>query len=161
MAVIATPLLLAVALPTSLLGSAPREHLWHTPAAAVRIVDGETIGLGDRVVRLAGIEAPPRGASCHTARGEAFDCGAASAAALARLLAGQDVSCRIIGKDDFGRGLGKCAAGGTEVNRAMVQAGFARARHRDLREEEDAARRDARGLWAHGPGLPPDWRAGD
>lgn len=160
-AVIATPVFLGLVLPTSLFGSASRDHVWHAPAAGVRIVDGETLGFGDRVVRLAGINAPARGVSCHSARGDAFDCGAAAAAALARLVAGRDMSCRIVGNDDFGRGLGECDAAGTAVNSAMVREGFALSRGTDLDAEEHAARREARGLWAHGAGSPPGWRTRD
>ena len=160
-AVIATPVLFAVALPTSLFGSATPDHVWRAPASSVRIVDGETIGLGDRVVRLAGIDAPARGDACRSARGDAFDCGAAAAAALARLVVGRDLSCRIVGNDDFGRGLGECDAAGAEVNSAMVRDGFALSRSSALGAEEFAARREARGLWAHGAGSPPGWRARD
>lgn len=158
-ALVTTPILFAVVLPTNLFGSAPREHVWHAAPAHVRVLDGETLVLGDRVVRLSGIHAPARGDACRVAAGTAFDCGAAAAAALARLVAGQDMSCRITGHDDFGRGLGECNATGADVSSAMVRGGYAVARDGRRAESEYAARREAAGLWAHGTGSPPGWRA--
>lgn len=158
---IATPVVLAVALPSNLFGSAPSDRQWQAESAAIRIVDGETIGLGDKMVRLAGIAAPARGDACRSAAGEAFDCGAAATAALTRLLAGKDVSCRIVGRDGFGRGLGQCSANGADINRALVRGGFAVASSSALRGYETTARQNAQGLWAHGAGAPATWRIRD
>lgn len=158
-AAIAAPVVLGVALPSNLFGSAPTDRNWRAEANAIRIVDGETIGLGERIVRLDGVAAPARGEACRAASGEAFDCGGASAAALTRLVAGRPVACRIVGQDAFGRGLGQCDAAGSELNRALVVGGYAIATTNALRSQEGAARRTAQGLWANGAGAPPTWRA--
>jgi endonuclease YncB( thermonuclease family) len=158
-AAIAAPVVLAVALPSNLFGSAPAERSWRAEADAIRIVDGETIGLGERIVRLDGVDAPARGEACRAASGESFDCGAAAAAALTRLVAGRPVACRIVGRDSFGRGLGQCEAAGADLNRALVGGGFAVATSGALRGQEAMARQTAQGLWAHGAGAPPAWRA--
>jgi len=154
-------LLIAVGLPADLLGSAPREQAWSASPGEVRVVDGETLRLGDRILRLAGLMAPQRGESCRDRSGAALDCGAASAAALARLVAGQPVSCRVQGRDRYGRGLGQCEAGGMDVNAALVAAGFALAEASVLRPTEVAARQSGRGLWAGGGALPEAWRGRD
>jgi endonuclease YncB( thermonuclease family) len=160
-AAIMTPVLLAVVLPSNLFGSAPTERSWRADANAIRIVDGETIGLGERVVRLSGISAPARGEACRAATGEVFDCGGAATAALTRLVAGRAVACRIVGHDGFGRGLGQCDAAGADLNRALVGDGYAVATGSALRTNEMEARRSARGLWAHAAGAPPAWRSRD
>lgn len=160
-AAVAAPLLLAIALPSNLFGSAPADREWQADRAAIRIVDGETLSLGDRVVRLSGIAAPTRGEACRTRAGEAFDCGGAAAAALTRLVEGRDVTCRIVGRDGFGRGLGQCAAAGADINRALVRGGFAVASSGALRGEEMRAREAAQGLWSHGTGAPAAWRVRD
>ncbi len=156
---IAAPVVLGVAVPSSLFGSAPAERNWRADAAAIRIVDGETIGLGERIVRLDGVAAPSRGELCRSAAGESFDCGGAAAAALTRLVAGRPVGCRIVGQDSFGRGLGQCEAAGADLNRALVGGGFAVATDTALRGQEAMARQTAQGLWANGAGAPPAWRA--
>jgi endonuclease YncB( thermonuclease family) len=160
-AAIAAPVMLAIALPSNLFGSAPADREWQADRATIRIVDGETLGLGDRIVRLSGIAAPARGEACRTRAGEAFDCGSAATAALTRLVQGRDITCRIVGRDGFGRGLGQCSAGGAEINRALVRGGFAVAESTALRGEEAAARQAAQGLWAHGTGAPATWRTRD
>jgi endonuclease YncB( thermonuclease family) len=76
-------------------------------------------------------------------------------------VAGRPVSCRIVGQDGFGRGLGQCDAAGTDLNRGLVAGGFAVATIGALRSQEAAAREGAQGLWAHAAGLPPAWRSRD
>jgi len=147
----ATVLGLATALPTDLFGSAPREHSVHAAASAVRVVDGETLRLGEHLLRLAGVAVPERGQSCRNAAGQAYDCGAAAAEALARLVADRAVKCRVQGRDRQGRGLGLCHAGGVELNASLVAGGWAvvdAGAPPALGPLEAAARRAARGLWA-------------
>lgn len=143
-----TTLVLAIGLPTNLFGSAPREQEWSAGFADIRIIDGETLRLGDRVLRLANLDAPERGQNCRDAGGARFDCGDAAAAALARLIGGRDVVCRMSGRDSFGRGLGTCRAGGLELNAGLVAGGYAAADGAGLRPMEREARSASRGLWA-------------
>jgi endonuclease YncB( thermonuclease family) len=153
-------LLSGIGVPPALMGSAPREQDWSALAAEVRVVDGDTLRLGDRTVRLAGVEAPERGQACADAAGRAFDCGAAAAEALSRLVNGRSVVCLVAGRDRFGRGLGLCSAGGAELNAGLVTAGWALAGadDTDLLAKEAEARRATRGLWAGGFRRPEDWR---
>ena len=127
------------------------------PRAASRlaVVDGDTLRLGDQVVRLAGITAPARGSVCHgSGQGGAekgdFDCGAAAANALAMLVHGSAVDCTIRGHDDEGRPVGNCRAGNTGLSEALVLDGWARSETADLRETETAARAAGRGIWRTG-----------
>ena len=155
---VAAPLLIALGLPSNLFGSAPADRQWLADAPDIRIVDGETLALGDRVVRLSGMAAPMRGERCLRADGATFDCGGAAAAALTRLVSGRAIACKIVGRDGFGRGIGQCEANGTDLARSLVGDGFAVATGTTLRTTELAAREAARGLWAHRPGAPQDWR---
>ena len=145
--------------PTQLLGNSPVEQDWRAAPAEVRVVDGDTLRLSDRIVRLRGLDAPPRGEACRDAGGRDFDCGAGSAEALSRLVAGRGVACRVRGRDGFGRGLGRCsvAGEGLELNGALVSAGWARAEEPELRGLEEAARAGGRGLWAAGARAPQGW----
>jgi endonuclease YncB( thermonuclease family) len=150
-----------IGLPPDLMGSAPREQDWSALAAEVRVVDGDTLRLGDRTLRLAGIDAPERGQSCTDAAGRWFDCGAAAAEALSRLVNGRSVLCRVQGRDRYGRGLGQCTAGGAELNAGLVQSGWALAYQEDdlaLQAAEAGARIAGRGLWAGSFTRPEAWR---
>jgi endonuclease YncB( thermonuclease family) len=156
-AAVATPLLIALGLPSNLFGSGPANWQWHADATDIRIVDGETLALGERVVRLSGMAAPMRGETCRRANGETFDCGSASAAALMRSIGGRPVTCRITGRDAFGRGVGQCEANGADLARSLVGGGYAIGTVSAMRTTEAAARRADRGLWANRAGLPQDW----
>lgn len=150
-------LVLGFGLPSNLFGSAPTDRPITVEAAQIRVFDGETLGLGDRIIRLAGIAAPARGEACGSDATQS-DCGAVAAARLSALLQGQDVTCRIEGHDGFRRGLARCIAGGRDVNAAMVEQGFALASVSVLRPLEVAARDGRQGLWADASLMPAEWR---
>lgn len=162
---------------TQILRSAPGGQVVLAAAAEVRVVDGETLRLRDRTVRLLGLGAPGRGTRCGAGDGTAgagFDCGEAAAAALARLVADRVVACHLEGRDRAGHRLGVCearttaaalapaAAGPVPLNLAMVSGGWAVAigdALPELRSAEAAARGAGRGLWAGGaPAWPEAWR---
>ncbi len=117
---------------------------------AVAVVDGGTLRLDARVVRLRGVAAPVRGRPCRGDDGRAFDCAGAAAERLAGLVRDRAVSCRLVGHDAAGRAQAVCTAGGTELNRAIVAAGFAHAEPGEpaLGAAEAEARTARRGLWA-------------
>ena len=143
-----------------LMGSAPREQDWSALPAEVRVVDGDTLRLGDRTVRLSGVAAPDRGQDCSDAAGRWFDCGAAAAEALSRLVNGRSVVCLVSGHDRHGRRLGECRAAGAELNAGLVASGWALAQDSasPLQALEAEARRSSRGLWASGFTQPDAWR---
>lgn len=155
--------IVALGLPGDLLGSAPRSQDWATPNAQIRIVDGDTLRLGDRMLRLHGVEAPERGQFCTDLQGRLYDCGTAAAAALAQLVGERAVDCRVGGRDRFGRALGACRAGDIDLNASMIMAGWALADSGAvpaLAPYESAARQAQRGLWAGGFEPPAHWRRG-
>ena len=116
---------------------------------AVAVVDGETLRLADSVVRLRGVVAPARGRVCHRDDGTSFDCGAAAAQGLARLLRDRAVTCRVAGRDQAGFPQGTCVAGDADLNAAVISAGWARAEPGSpaLAAAEAEARAAGRGLW--------------
>lgn len=143
--------LLILVLPADLFGRAPA--LTGSVAASalhVAVVDGQTLRVGDTVVRLQGVAAPPRGTTCLRADNSRFDCGAAASEALARLLRDHPVSCRLYGSDPAGFAQGLCDADGRDINRGIVAAGWARARAASFGDEESQARAARRGLWQSG-----------
>ena len=146
-------LIILLGAPAELLGRVPPlTGSVVAPPPRVAVVDGETLVLHDTVIRLDGITAPARGQACHGAEGNPTDCGVQSAAALADLLRGRDVTCQFTGRDREGFPRAICSAGGVELNRALVVAGWARARADmpGLAMEETAARAAGRGLWRAG-----------
>jgi endonuclease YncB( thermonuclease family) len=118
--------------------------------AEVAVVDGGTLKLGDRVVRLFGVEPPSRGTPCGTRDGAGQDCAAAAANALAAMLRDLPVTCRITGMDGLSRPYAICQANGAELNTAVIAAGWARADTAQpaLKRAEQAAQAAHRGVWA-------------
>jgi len=134
---------------TNLLGAPTQTPDWRALPAEVRVVDGETLMLGDRVIRLYGVAAPALGQVC----GILGDRGRMAANELARLVRDRAVECRIEGRDRFGRALGSCKAGGVDINTALVAAGWATVGEQpmpmpSLIPIEAEARATGRGLWS-------------
>ncbi|MBV8914946.1 MAG: thermonuclease family protein [Acetobacteraceae bacterium] len=139
--------LVMMGLSTDLFGRAP-PGLDRVSAAPneVAVIDGDTLRLEGQVIRLHGVEAPDRGDRC---RGD-LDCGGAATAALAGLVRDRRVECRMTGRDSAGRPYAACDAEGTDLSRAIVASGWARARSGvpELADLELRARRQGAGLWA-------------
>lgn len=125
-------------------------------AAQVAVVDGDTLRLRDTVIRLRGVAAPARGTGCGQASGAPVDCGGRASVILAGLVSHGPTECRLDGRDASGRPLGLCRSGGVEINRAVVESGWATAEPDQpaLDVAEHAARAQRRGLWAAGPTRP-------
>jgi endonuclease YncB( thermonuclease family) len=129
---------------------APAEGHVSAAASDLAVLDGETLRLGERVVRLEGISAPARGSLCQDAGQTVLDCGSAAANALSSLVRGSVVDCTIHGHDGHGRPVGDCLAAGRKLSAALVLDGWARADVADLREPEASARAARRGIWRSG-----------
>jgi endonuclease YncB( thermonuclease family) len=136
---------------TDLFGrAAPPLRAIAADAWSVAVVDGDTLRLRETVVRLLGVQAPERGQTCHGRDGSGFDCGVASANALADLVREHPVDCQLRGQDPMGRALAVCSAAGRDLNVALVAGGWARAGGGlpELASLEHEARAGHRGLWA-------------
>lgn len=117
---------------------------------AVQIVDGDTLRIGARRIRLYGIDAPERAQSCTGADGRPYPCGAAATDALTRLIGSARPDCAERDRDRYGRSVAVCSIAGRDLNRAMVAEGWAVAYiqySRDYAGDEAAARRARVGLW--------------
>jgi endonuclease YncB( thermonuclease family) len=126
-----------------------------------RIVDGDTIAYRDDKVRLHGIDAPENAQHCRDASGGDYRCGVAATRALEAFVAGREIRCSGTERDKYGRLIAVCRVGGREINRWMVNAGWARAYlrySRDYADEERDAAQARRGLWAGSFEAPWDFR---
>jgi endonuclease YncB( thermonuclease family) len=136
------------------------------PAALVRVVDGDTLKVGEATVRLAGLDAPERGQICQRADGTRFDCGEAAARQLAALVQRRGIACDITGRDRYGRAIGLCRAEGLDLAEAMVASGWALAVPEGSRGQaryglaEAQARSARQGLWEGRFQSPESWRRG-
>jgi endonuclease YncB( thermonuclease family) len=132
------------------------------PEGRLRVIDGDTITVAGQTVRLFGIDAPEVDQTCADAAGTPWSCGAWSADQVAALFDGVRVTCETVDTDRYGRIVGRCRAGGTDIAETIVAAGLALA-YRDYSWDYDQAEKAAsiagRGLWSGTFQAPADWRA--
>ncbi len=139
------------------------------PAAALmidgraRVVDGDTLEVGGKMVRLFGIDAPERDQTC-TRAGVVWDCGAWATDALRGLVGRGQVVCDPQDTDRYGRIVAICTANGVDLGAAQVQAGAARAylRYSDrYARAEGVAAGAGVGIWAAQMVAPEVFRQAD
>ncbi len=118
---------------------------------SARVIDGDTLSIGQVRIRLEGIDAPEVGQTCKGRGGVCWPCGSAAAtAALEKLIAGKPVRCDRRGSDKYGRTLAVCFVRGRDINADMVRQGYAWAFVKyssSYVKEEAAARAGQRGIW--------------
>ena len=129
-------------------------------AGKPRIVDGDTLDLAGKKIRLFGIDAPEGKQTC-TLDGKAWACGIEARDALARLIDGKPITCQQRDIDRYKRIVAVCHVEGLDLNGAMVRQGWALAYRRYSRayvEAEDEARLAVVGIWRAKVTEPWEWR---
>jgi endonuclease YncB( thermonuclease family) len=147
---------------------APLRHGAMLPGAAAvegraRVLDGDTIEIASTRIRLEGIDAPEGGQTCPRAGGGIWRCGQEAAAELQKLIGRASVRCESRGTDTYGRTLGICFVGATDINAEMIRRGFAWAfvkYSRTYVTEEADARKRGIGIWQAPTTTAWDYRAG-
>lgn len=95
------------------------QYLGHFTGQVSSIIDGDSLYVAGHKeqVRLWGIQAPERHEAGYNEATQA----------LRRLAQDQEVEVNIVGKDKYGRTLGRCFFhDGTEINHEMIKSGTAR-----------------------------------
>lgn len=115
----------------------------------VRVIDADTIDVGDVLVRLHAIDAPEQDQICQTEHGLDFACGAWATAQVAQAFGGRKATCSQRDTDRHGRVVATCRVGGKDLGQHIVSAGWAFAYRRfgmDYDLDEKAAYVADRGL---------------
>jgi endonuclease YncB( thermonuclease family) len=138
------------------------ERIEARAGAAVRVIDGDSLRIGAREIRLAGIDAPELSQTCSDEAGRPWPCGAEARTALDRLAREGPLDCTAEKEDRYGRALARCRAGRGDLAAALARDGWALGA-RDPRFEEPAAeiaeaRKAKRGIWRGAHVHPADWR---
>lgn len=128
-----------------------------------RIIDGDTLDVAGTRVRLYGIDAPEKAQICRRSRRD-WPCGRDAMQALEGEVDGRPVSCEEQDIDRYGRVVGICRAGTSDLNAWMVRNGWAVAYRQyggdRYDPEELTAKRARRGIWDSSFEMPWDWRKG-
>lgn len=139
------------------------EEAWpESTTATVQVIDGDTLRIGDQVVRIWGIDAPEKRQVCE-AEEKTYACGQRAHEYLESLIRGKHVECRVLSEDRYGRNVGWCVIDGErDLAYQMVLAGWALdyRRYSDghYAAPEHRARILRRGMWAGTFLAPWDWR---
>jgi len=115
-----------------------------------RVIDGDTLEISGRRVRLEGIDAPEMAQTCGRNPSGTWKCGAVAADRLAALIGRHTVTCESRGNDKYGRMLGICFVDGRDINAEMVRQGLAWAfvkYSRTYVRQESEARTARVGVW--------------
>lgn len=124
------------------------------------VIDGDTLELHGRRIRLDGIDAPESSQSC-VRDGAKERCGQVAALHLADMIGRQTVRCETLDVDRYGRDIATCWLGDQNLNEAMVSAGQAVAYRRYSKRyvgAEVEARAAGAGVWGTEFDMPWDYR---
>lgn len=142
----------------------------YVPAAAADIIrgrasviDGDTLEIAGKRLRLHGIDAPESKQLCKDGQGIQYRCGQRAALALADKIGSGPVACQARDTDRYNRIVAICSQKGINLNAWMVEEGHALAyRHysKDYVPQEEAARAAKRGIWSGSFTPPADYRRG-
>jgi endonuclease YncB( thermonuclease family) len=126
------------------------------------VIDGDTLEIHGKRIRLHGIDAPESGQFCEK-DGKQYRCGQQAALALSEKIGRASIRCEQRDIDRYKRIVAVCRLNDIDLNSWMVRQGYAVAYRRysmDYVTVEEVARSERRGVWAGEFTLPWLWRRG-
>ena len=138
-----------------------------------KVIDGDTIKIKDKRIRLNGIDAPEIKQECKNEIG-IYDCGVVSKLFLEKLILSENILCLYRELDRYKRILGTCytvenfefkkkltSVLGENLNSKMVSSGQAvayRKYSKDYIDHEKIAKNNKIGIWSGEFDMPWEWR---
>lgn len=126
----------------------------HVIQGDIRIIDADTVKIGQEKIRLLGIDAPETAQTC-TCGWEKVECGKRATAALKDFVGTDKIYCKGDKRDRYGRTIGECfiRRNGAEIslNQWLVSNGYAVAYtqySKKFANDEAIAQTEKRGFWA-------------
>ena len=126
------------------------------------VIDGDTIRVSRRTIRLSGLDAPELDQVAKHEDGYWYKQGQRVKSELIRVIGGKHVEVQVEGTDKYGRVLGTVLYEDKDVGEWLVRKGYAIAAYGEqYKHVEREARRARRGMWAHAEVYDPRaWRNG-
>lgn len=121
-----------------------------------RVVDGDSIEMGEIRFRLEGIDAPEYRQMCSRS-GVEWPCGKQAASFLRTMMGQPGTVCVGLGIDKYERVLAKCRLNDQDINGRMVEEGWA-VSFGAYYGEENRARQSGAGIWSGDFVRPQEWR---
>ena len=123
------------------------------------VIDGDSLRVRGVEIRLRGIDAP-EGAQLCMQGAVSWPCGTQAARKLGNQVRGRIVACKGYGRDAYDRLLAVCRVKGMELNRWLVEQGWAVSYH-GYPDAERISKKAKRGIWSGKFIQPRDWRNGN
>ena len=134
-----------------------------------KVIDGDTIHIGNNKIRLHGIDAPEKKQKCKKvflsismfSFQKQYDCGVYSTTALKKKIQDKEVKCISKSKDKYNRYIAICYLKKLDINKWMVSNGYAIAYKRYSKKyvvDEEFAKQNKSGLWRGEFMNPEKWR---
>lgn len=129
----------------------------------IKVIDGDSIKVGNKEVRLFGIDAPEYKQTCLNKNNQPYSCGKASLKFLKNLAHGKNANCIYDIKDKYNRFLAKCFINETSINQQIVANGMAviynfNESDKEMEQLENKAKKQKIGIWQGSFQLPKDYR---
>ncbi|OFW80882.1 MAG: hypothetical protein A2887_02565 [Alphaproteobacteria bacterium RIFCSPLOWO2_01_FULL_40_26] len=127
------------------------------------ILDGDSIKVGGKEVRLFGLDAPEYNQKCFNEKNKEYACGQKSRDFLISLAGGKQVECFYAIKDKYDRYLGKCYVDKLSINEEIIKNGMAviynfTESDEKMEKLEKEAQTAKIGIWQGTFQLPKDYR---
>ena len=138
-------------------------------SGTAKVIDGDTIQIEDKKIRLLGIDAPEKKQICKQtwlsisflSFEKDYYCGEVSTNVLKKLINSKNINCKYTGKDRYKRFIAECFKDKKSINSWMVRNGYAVAYKKYSKKFvaiENIARKEKLGLWSGNFEMPWDWR---
>ena len=127
----------------------------------IKIIDGDTIKIGNYKIRLHGIDTPEMKQKCKNSLGVDYFCGEVAKNKLVELISRNNIKCKIHYKDKYKRLIGTCYMDKININDFLVREGWAVAyiKYSSIYiDSQKQAEKNIKGLWAGYFILPWEWR---
>lgn len=127
-----------------------------------KVIDGDTIRQGEKVIRFWGIDSPEINQRCLKKDGTEYKCGEDAKTALEVLIQNKPLICEYLNKDRYKRDVARCNVDGIDVGGLMISLGwavdYARYSKGYYALEQQQAQEAERGIWNGEFVMPNEWR---
>ncbi len=132
-------------------------------SGVVKVIDGDSIKVGKKEVRLVGIDAPEYSQTCFDAKNNEYECGKESFDFLLKLAQKKNAKCLYAELDKYNRFLAKCFIDGVSINDEILRNGMAVIYSFDQTDKKSEkleleAKEKKLGIWRGAFQLPKDYR---
>lgn len=116
----------------------------------IKVIDGDSLFINNREIRLSGIDAPEYRQICYDSDGAEYFCGKEALKMLKNMI-DDTLICKPKVVDRYGREVADCFVGDKNINKEMVRLGYAVAYDRytkDYVAAQKEAKKHKRGIWS-------------